>query len=77
VLIGTGVALTLSQWTTEPTRYPGAYGANVLIGHYVLTPLVLLGTVWLLLDLRRRIRGDLALGAEDEQARVAAARGDR
>jgi alpha-1,6-mannosyltransferase len=77
VLIGTGVALTLSQWTTEPTRYPGAYDANVLIGHYVLTPLVLAGTIWLLVDLRRRIRGDLTLGAEDEQARVPTAAGDR
>ena len=73
VLVGTGVALTLSQWTTEPTRYPGAYDANVLIGHYVLTPLVLAGAVWLLLDLRRRLRMGLPLGAEDEPAHVATA----
>jgi alpha-1,6-mannosyltransferase len=73
VLIGTGVALTLSQWTTEPTVYPGAYDANVLIGHYVLTPLVLVGTVWLLLDLRRRIREALPLGAEQEQQQIPAA----
>jgi alpha-1,6-mannosyltransferase len=73
VLIGAGVALTLSQWTTEPTRYPGAYDANVLIGHYVLTPVVLAGTVWLLLDLRRRLREDRPLAAEDEQARATAA----
>ena len=75
-LLGTGVALTLSQWTTEPTRYPGAYDANVLIGHYVLTPMVLAGTVWLVLDLRRRCRDDLPLGAEYEQAEVAAAAED-
>ena len=73
VLLGTGAALTLSQWTTEPTRYPGAYEANVLIGHYVLTPLVLGGTVWLLLDLRRRLRERRPLGAEDQPADVAAA----
>ena len=77
VLIGGGVALTLSQWTTEPTRYPGAYDGNVLIGHYVLTPLVLAGAVWLLLDLRRRIRGDLMLSAEDEQTDVPAAARER
>jgi hypothetical protein len=75
VLIGTGVALALSQWTTEPTVYPGAYEANVLIGHYVLTPLVLAGTVWLLLDLRRRIRDGLSLGAEQEQEQVPTASG--
>ena len=73
VLIGTGLALALSQWATEPTRYPGAYDANVLVGHYVLTPLVLAGTVWLLLDLRRRLREDSSLAAEDEEAGVAAA----
>ena len=76
VLIGTGVALALSQWTTEPTRYPGAYDANVLIGHYVLTPLVLVAAVWLLLDLRRRIRDGRPLGPEDEQAQVSAAAGE-
>ena len=73
VLLGTGVALTLSQWATEPTRYPAAYDANVLIGHYVLTPIVLAGAVWLLVDLRRRSRDGLPLGAEPEQAEVAAA----
>jgi hypothetical protein len=76
VLIGTGVALALSQWTTEPTRYPGAYDANVLIGHYALTPLVLAGAAWLLLDLRRRIGRGLPLGPEDEQAQVAATAGE-
>jgi hypothetical protein len=75
VLIGTGVALALSQWATEPTVYPSAYDANVLIGHYVLTPLVLAGMVWLLLDLRRRIRDGLALGAEQEQEQVPTAAG--
>jgi hypothetical protein len=77
VLLGTGVALTLSQWTTEPTRYPGAYDANVLIGHYVLTPLVLAGSVWLLMDLRRRLRGGVPLGAEQEQAEVPTSAGER
>jgi hypothetical protein len=75
VLIGTGVALTLSQWTAEPTRYPGAYDANVLIGHYVLTPLVLAAAAWLLLDLRRRIREGLPLGTEQEQEQVPAGAG--
>ena len=55
VLIGTGVALTLSQWTTEPTRYPGATTPTCYRA-LRLTPLVLAGAVWLLLDLRRRLR---------------------
>ncbi len=35
VLVGTGVALTLSQWTSEPAVFETAYDANVLFGHYV------------------------------------------
>ena len=38
VLLGTSVALGVSQWTAEPARFPGAYDTNVLIGHYVITP---------------------------------------
>ncbi|MEO8292139.1 MAG: glycosyltransferase 87 family protein [Actinomycetota bacterium] len=73
ILIGTGVALAISQWATEPTVYPGAYDANVLVGHYVLTPVVLVWAGWLLLDLRRRFRDGLPLGPEAEAAEVPAA----
>jgi hypothetical protein len=73
VLIGTGALLALSQWTAEPTRYPGAYDANVLIGHYVLTPVVVALAVWLLVDLRRRCRDRLSLGPETDPADIAAA----
>lgn len=76
VLIGTGVALAISQWTAEPTLYPGAYDANVLVGHYVLTPVVLVWAGWLLLDLRRRFRDGLPLGPETDAAEVSAAAGE-
>lgn len=76
VLIGTGGALGISQWATEPTLYPGAYDANVLVGHYVLTPVVLVWAAWLLLDLRRRFRDGLPLGPETEAAEVSAAAGE-
>lgn len=56
VLLGTGLALTVSQWTSEPERFAAAYGANVWFGHYVLTPLVVGLLGWLLLDLWRRAR---------------------
>jgi hypothetical protein len=72
-LIGTGVALAVSQWTAEPTLYPGAYDVNVLVGHYLLTPVVLALAAWLLIDLRRRCRDRLPLGPEAEAAEVAAA----
>jgi alpha-1,6-mannosyltransferase len=66
VLLGTSVALGLSQWTAEPARFPNAYDANVLIGHYVITPLVIALLGWLLLDGWRRWRGGLPLHDEQE-----------
>lgn len=66
VLLGTSVALGLSQWTAEPARFPAAYDANVLIGHYVITPLVIALLGWLLLDGWRRLRGGLPLHDEQE-----------
>jgi hypothetical protein len=65
VLLGTSVSLGVSQWTAEPGRYPGAYDANVLIGHYVITPVVIGLLGWLILDGWRRWRAGLP--ASDEQ----------
>jgi hypothetical protein len=59
--------LSMSQWTAEPLRFPDAYDLNVLIGHYVLTPLVIAVLVWLALDLRRRLATPLALHDEEER----------
>jgi Glycosyltransferase family 87 len=56
VLIGTSIALSVSQWTSEPANFPSAYDANLLFGHYVLTPLVIALLVWLLVDLTARFR---------------------
>ncbi len=67
VLLGTSVALGVSQWTAEPARFPGAYDANVLIGHYVITPVVIALLGWLLLDGWRRWRGGLALQDEEDE----------
>jgi hypothetical protein len=61
VLVGTGLALAVSQWTSEPGRFPAAYGANVWFGHYVLTPVIVGLLGWLLLDLGRRARSGLPL----------------
>jgi hypothetical protein len=74
VLIGTSVALTISQWTAEPASFASAYDANVLIGHYVVTPVVIGLLGWLLLDLWRRTRSGAPL--EDAPDEVAAAAGD-
>jgi hypothetical protein len=75
VLIGTSLALTVSQWTSEPARFPTAYDVNVLFGHYVVTPVVIGLLVWLLVDLVRRTRSGEPL--EDPPRQVPAAAGDR
>jgi len=75
VLIATGVALTLSQWTSEPESFARVYDANILFGHYVVTPVVIGLLGWLLLDLWRRTRAGAPL--EDEPPEVPAAAGER
>ena len=35
------VALGVSQWTAEPYLFRGPYDTNLLIGHYVITPMVI------------------------------------
>jgi hypothetical protein len=74
VLLGTSVALGVSQWTAEPARFPRAYDVNVLIGHYVITPVVIALLGWLLLDGWRRWRGAGALG---DQQGIAAPAGEQ
>jgi hypothetical protein len=75
VMIGTATALTVSQWTSEPAAFESVYDANVVFGHYVLTPVAIGLLVWLLLDLWRRARSGAPL--QDEQHRVAAPAGER
>ena len=66
-LVALSAVLALSQWTAEPLRFPDAYDLNILIGHYVLTPIVIGLLVWLLLDLRRRSSIPLPLHDEEER----------
>jgi hypothetical protein len=65
-----GTLLTVSQWATEPTRYPRAYDANLLFGHYVLTPVAVVVLAWLVVDFVRRLRSGTPL--EEEADEVAA-----
>ena len=73
VTIGVSTALAVSQWAAEPGRYPGAYELNILVGHYVITPIVAGLLAWLLVDLRRRIRANAPL--EEKRREVAAGAG--
>jgi hypothetical protein len=76
VLLGTSIALGVSQWTAEPARFPGAYDLNVLIGHYVITPAVIVLLGWLLRDGWRRWRGGRSLQDEHGVPAPAGEHGD-
>lgn len=71
-LLGVSTALAVSQFTAEPDRYPHAYNANVLIGHYVIAPLVAVALVWLLVDAARRLRAGTVLRAGQDGQDIAA-----
>jgi hypothetical protein len=60
-----------SQWTSEPATFASAYDANLLFGHYIVTPVVIALLGWLLLDLWRRSRSGAPL--EDEPTEVPSA----
>ena len=54
-VIAAGAALALAQWSTEPLRYPDAFAVNLWVGHWIVTPAMLVLVIWCLVDLRRRI----------------------
>lgn len=64
-IFGSGAALAMAQWTTEPLRYPTAFGVNLWLGHWIATPLMLALVVWALYDLRGRFRGGYALADQE------------
>jgi len=55
--------LAVSQTVAEAVHFPGLFGAILLFGHYVLTPALFVVLVWLLVDMRRRVREGLPLEA--------------
>jgi hypothetical protein len=75
VLVGSSAALAVSQWTAEPARFPGAYDANVWIGHYVITPVVIALAGWLLWGGWRRIRDGLPLADQPDEVPARAGHG--
>jgi hypothetical protein len=60
-LLAAGAALALAQWSTEPLRYPDAFDVNLFIGHWIVTPAMLVLALWCIVDLRHRILGRLPL----------------
>jgi hypothetical protein len=75
VLLIVSTCLAVSQWAAEPERLPTAYDVNVVVGHYVITPVVIGALAWLLVDGHRRLRTGAPLA--DHPHEVAARAGDQ
>jgi len=73
-VVSIGTLLTVSQWATEPTRYPRAFDVNVLFGHYVLTPVAVGVLAWLIVDFVRRLRTGTPLEEEPDEVAASARR---
>lgn len=63
-LIATSALLGSTLWSAEAMRYPGAFSLNVILGNWIVMPVILGFLIWLLRDLRSRI--DFGLLFEDE-----------
>jgi hypothetical protein len=66
-LVVTSVALTISLVNAEPLRSKTVYDATLLFGHYVVTPVLFVFLVWVVLDLRRRLRDGLPFADPPEE----------
>jgi alpha-1,6-mannosyltransferase len=66
-LIGTGVALALSQWCTEVALYDGAFRLSQQVAHWVFAPIVIVLLLWLLIDLRKRVLAGLPFESEEDE----------
>ena len=75
VLLATSTALAVSQWAAEPTRFAVTYNVNTVLGYYVVTPVLVGGLLWLLVDLRRRLREGAPLEDLPEQVPASAGEG--
>jgi hypothetical protein len=73
-VIGTGVGLALTQWATEQLRYPGPFHIESIFGHWIVVPVLIVLLIWMLVDLRHRLR--LGLPLEDQQQVAEPAGGD-
>lgn len=61
---GTSVALAVSLFATEPARVASAFRANLFLGHWVITPIVIVLLVLAARDLRARLRAGLAIAGD-------------
>ena len=75
-LIGTGALLAVSQWSTEALNSP-TFSVNLLVGRWLVSPIIFGLLIWMLFDLMRRIRGGLPLESEEDVPAAAGEGRDR
>ena len=62
--LGTSIALAVSLFATEPSRAGSAFDLNLLVGHWAITPAVVVLLVVAACDLVVRLRAGVPLGEE-------------
>ncbi len=65
-LLIASTALMVAQWATEANRFHDVYKASIIVGHYVAAPIMFAVGIWLVSDLRRRIRSGASLQDEPD-----------
>ncbi|MEX0983525.1 MAG: glycosyltransferase 87 family protein [Actinomycetota bacterium] len=66
LLITTASLLAVTLWSTEPLRFPVAFGVDTFLGRWVVTPVMIVLLVRAVRDLRTRL--EVGLPLDDDEA---------
>jgi alpha-1,6-mannosyltransferase len=71
-LIATSAMMAVTLWSAEPLRFLGGFDLDLFVGHWIVTPVLLVLLVRMILDLRERLSIGMALDDERTPAHVLA-----
>jgi alpha-1,6-mannosyltransferase len=69
-LIGTGVGLAMTQWSTEIANFPNQFSVEAWFGHWMVVPIILGALAWVLVDFRKRIVSGEPLESSQTQTTI-------
>jgi hypothetical protein len=69
-LIATSALMAVTLWSAEPLRFPGAFELDLFVGHWIVTPVLLVLLIWMIADLRDRFSIGLPFDDESPPAPV-------
>ncbi len=72
-LITTSVLMAVTLWSAEPLRFPGGFDIDLFVGHWIVTPTLLVLLIRMIRDLRERLAIGMALEDHDPAPQTSAA----